>query len=115
MSSMMKYVQQQCSCRPRTAKFSAEAGRKAIESLAASNVPLDGLSARVTRNGRKSGRHHTVLAVIGPEVGVLDAVVARAASGAVVEFRSAGSSMMPLIRSRKLMRVGPVDAAEFEG
>jgi hypothetical protein len=44
-------------------------------------------------------------------MGVLDAVAARVAAGRVVEFRPSGSSMVPLIRSRQLVTVAPVDAA----
>jgi len=39
---------------------------------------------------------------------VLDAMAARLASGAAVEFRPSGSSMVPLIRSRQRVRVAPV-------
>ncbi|MFB7946819.1 S26 family signal peptidase [Kitasatospora phosalacinea] len=42
-------------------------------------------------------------------MGMLDAVAARVAAGAVVEFRPTGSSMVPLIRSRQLVSVAPVD------
>jgi hypothetical protein len=38
----------------------------------------------------------------------------RVASGAVVAFRPTGSSMTPLIRSRQLVRVAPVNAAMLE-
>jgi hypothetical protein len=47
-------------------------------------------------------------------MGVLEAMAARVASGAVVEFRPSGSSMRPLIRSRQLVRVAPVDATALE-
>ncbi|QKW23466.1 S26 family signal peptidase [Kitasatospora sp. NA04385] len=42
-------------------------------------------------------------------MGMLDAVAARVSAGASVEFRPTGSSMVPLIRSRQLVRVAPVD------
>lgn len=47
-------------------------------------------------------------------MGVLDAMAVRVASGAVVEFRPAGSSMTPLIRSRQVVRVAPVNTAMLE-
>jgi hypothetical protein len=50
--------------------------------------------------------------VILTGVGVLDAMAARVASGAVVEFRPARSSMTPL--SRQLVRVAPAEAARLE-
>jgi hypothetical protein len=42
-------------------------------------------------------------------MGVLDAMAARVSAGATVEFRPTGSSMVPLIRSRALVTVAPVD------
>ncbi|MCP2311463.1 S26 family signal peptidase [Kitasatospora paracochleata] len=47
-------------------------------------------------------------------MGVLDAVAARVAGGATVEFRPSGSSMVPLIRSRQLVAVAPVDPTRLE-
>jgi hypothetical protein len=47
-------------------------------------------------------------------MGVMDAVAARVAGGATVEFRPTGSSMVPLIRSRQLVTVVPVDPAAVE-
>lgn len=47
-------------------------------------------------------------------MGFLDAMAARVAGGAVVEFRPAGSSMTPLIRGRQLVRVASADAARVE-
>lgn len=47
-------------------------------------------------------------------MGVLGMMAARVASGSAVEFRPAGSSMVPLIRSRQLVRVVPVDPARVE-
>jgi hypothetical protein len=47
-------------------------------------------------------------------MGVLDAVAGRVAAGATVDFRPSGSSMVPLIRSRQLVTVAPVDAASVE-
>ncbi|MFD8783935.1 S26 family signal peptidase [Kitasatospora sp. NPDC059599] len=47
-------------------------------------------------------------------MGALDAVAARVAGGATVEFRPSGSSMVPLIRSRQPVRVAPVDPARLE-
>ncbi|MFJ1755027.1 S26 family signal peptidase [Kitasatospora sp. NPDC088134] len=44
-------------------------------------------------------------------MGAMDAVAARVAAGATVEFRPTGSSMVPLIRSRQLVTVAPVDPA----
>jgi hypothetical protein len=45
-------------------------------------------------------------------MGALDAVAARVAAGATISFRPTGSSMVPLIRSRQLVTVAPVDAAK---
>ena len=42
----------------------------------------------------------------------LTSIAARVAAGATVEFRPTGSSMVPLIRSRQLVTVAPVDPAE---
>ncbi|MEV6773385.1 S24/S26 family peptidase [Nocardia sp. NPDC051030] len=47
-------------------------------------------------------------------MGKLDAIAARVAAGATVQFRPAGSSMIPLIRSRDLVTVVPVDATKLE-
>ncbi|GAA2714710.1 hypothetical protein [Actinoplanes palleronii] len=47
-------------------------------------------------------------------MGALDAHAARVAAGAVIEFRPTGSSMVPLIRSRQLVTVAPVDPARLE-
>ncbi|MFE6871987.1 S26 family signal peptidase [Kitasatospora sp. NPDC057692] len=46
-------------------------------------------------------------------MGVLDAVAARVAGGATVEFRPSGSSMVPLIRSRQAVVVAPVDPSRL--
>ncbi|MFG1793621.1 S26 family signal peptidase [Nocardia sp. NPDC049149] len=47
-------------------------------------------------------------------MGKLDVVAARVAAGALVEFRPTGSSMVPLIRSRDLVAVAPVDPTTLE-
>ncbi|MFE6503699.1 S26 family signal peptidase [Kitasatospora sp. NPDC057738] len=47
-------------------------------------------------------------------MGALDGVAARVAGGATVEFRPSGSSMVPLIRSRQLVAVAPVDPSKLE-
>jgi hypothetical protein len=47
-------------------------------------------------------------------MGALDAHAARVAEGRVVEFRPGGSSMVPLIRSRQLVTVAPVDPGAVE-
>jgi hypothetical protein len=47
-------------------------------------------------------------------MGALDSHAARVAEGRVVEFRPSGSSMVPLIRSRQLVTVAPVDPARVE-
>jgi hypothetical protein len=47
-------------------------------------------------------------------MGVLDAMAARVAAGATVDFRPSGSSMVPLIRSRQLVTVAPVDVTKVE-
>ncbi|MFI7004554.1 S26 family signal peptidase [Nocardia sp. NPDC050175] len=46
-------------------------------------------------------------------MGALDAVAARVAGGATVRIRPAGSSMVPLIRSRQLVTIAPVDPAKL--
>src|SRR5438552_17682945 len=47
-------------------------------------------------------------------MGALDAVAARVAQGATVDFRPSGASMVPLIRSRQLVTVAPVDPARVD-
>jgi hypothetical protein len=47
-------------------------------------------------------------------MGALDMVAARVAGGATVRFRPSGSSMVPLVRSRELVTVSPVDPAKVE-
>ncbi|MFD5436237.1 S26 family signal peptidase [Kitasatospora sp. NPDC127067] len=47
-------------------------------------------------------------------MGAWDGVAARVAGGATVEFRPNGSSMVPLIRSRQLVTVAPVDPSKLE-
>jgi hypothetical protein len=47
-------------------------------------------------------------------MGALDAIAARVAEGRTVDFRPNGSSMVPLIRSRQLVTVAPVDPARVE-
>lgn len=47
-------------------------------------------------------------------MGLLDAIAGRVAAGATVEFRPTGSSMVPLIRSRQLVTVAPVNATTVE-
>lgn len=47
-------------------------------------------------------------------MGVLDAIATRVGAGATVEFRPTGSSMVPLIRSRQLVTVAPVDPTKVE-
>lgn len=44
---------------------------------------------------------------------MLDSVATRVAAGETVEFRPAGDSMVPLIRSRQQVRVAPVDPARL--
>jgi hypothetical protein len=44
----------------------------------------------------------------------MEAVAARVADGATVEFRPTGSSMVPLIRSSQLVTVVPVDPTAVE-
>jgi hypothetical protein len=43
----------------------------------------------------------------------MDAVAARVAGGETVRFRPTGSSMVPLIHSRQLVTVAPVDPARL--
>jgi hypothetical protein len=47
-------------------------------------------------------------------MGVLDVIAARVAAGATVHFRPSGSSMVPLIRSRQLVTVAPVDPTKVD-
>jgi hypothetical protein len=47
-------------------------------------------------------------------MGMLEAIAMRVAAGATVEFRPTGNSMVPLIASRSLVTVAPVDAAKVE-
>jgi hypothetical protein len=47
-------------------------------------------------------------------MGALDAIAGRVAAGATIEFRPSGSSMVPLIRSRQLVTVAPVNPASVE-
>ena len=42
-------------------------------------------------------------------MGVLDTIASRVTTGSTVDFRPSGSSMAPLIRSRQLVTVAPVD------
>ena len=55
----------------------------------------------------------TVTATLA-RMGVLDVIATRVAGGATVVFRPTGSSMVPLIRSRELVTVAPVDPAKVE-
>src|SRR6185312_6772676 len=45
---------------------------------------------------------------------MLELMATRVAAGSTVEFRPSGSSMVPLIRSRQLVTVAPVDPARVE-
>lgn len=47
-------------------------------------------------------------------MGALDALAQRVAAGAVIRFRPSGSSMVPLIRSRQLVTVAPVEPRRLE-
>jgi RimJ/RimL family protein N-acetyltransferase len=47
-------------------------------------------------------------------MGMFDALADRVSGGAVVEFRPSGSSMVPLVRSRQRVVVGPVDPRKLE-
>jgi hypothetical protein len=47
-------------------------------------------------------------------MGVLDTIASRVAAGSTVDFRPSGSSMVPLIRSRQLATVAPVDPTTVE-
>ena len=47
-------------------------------------------------------------------MGVLDAMAARVAAGATVAFRPTGNSMGPLIRSRQLVTVAPVEPSRVQ-
>jgi hypothetical protein len=48
------------------------------------------------------------------QMGMLDAAADKVAAGATVQLRPSGSSMVPLIRSRQLVTVAPVDPAKLE-
>ncbi|GAB3851187.1 S24/S26 family peptidase [Dactylosporangium cerinum] len=52
--------------------------------------------------------------MLADTMGALDMVAARVAAGATVQFRPSGSSMVPLVRSRDLVTVRPVDPAKVE-
>jgi len=47
-------------------------------------------------------------------MGRLDVIADRVVARSTIEFRPTGSSMVPLIRSRQLVRVAPVDPARVE-
>lgn len=47
-------------------------------------------------------------------MGIMQGMATRVAAGETVRFRPAGSSMVPLIRSRQLVTVAPVDPAAVE-
>jgi len=47
-------------------------------------------------------------------MGLLDVMASKVAGGEAVRFRPTGSSMVPLIRSRQLVSVAPVDPAKLE-
>jgi hypothetical protein len=47
-------------------------------------------------------------------MGKMNAIAARVSGGATVEFRPTGSSMVPLVHSRDLVTVAPVDPAKVE-
>src|SRR6185437_5401208 len=47
-------------------------------------------------------------------MGVLDMIANRVADGSTVEFRPTGASMVPLIRSRQLVTVAPVNPRAVE-
>ena len=47
-------------------------------------------------------------------MGAMEAVAGQVAAGAVVQFRPTGSSMVPLVRSRQLVVVAPVEAGRVE-
>ncbi|MGN9911311.1 hypothetical protein ACTMTJ_27510 [Phytohabitans sp. LJ34] len=46
-------------------------------------------------------------------MGMLESMASRVAQGATVQFRPTGSSMVPLIHSRQLVTVAPVDPAKL--
>src|SRR4029079_4196475 len=48
-------------------------------------------------------------------MGMMELMATRVAAGATVEFRPTGSSMVPLIRSRQLVTVAPVDTIQGQG
>ncbi len=45
---------------------------------------------------------------------MLDMMAAKVRAGETVDFRPSGTSMIPLIRSRQLVTVAPVDPAKLE-
>ena len=60
--------------------------------------------------GWRSGSRDGILAAMG----IMEVMAARVAAGEMVEFRPTGSSMVPLVRSRQLVRVVPVDPSKVE-
>jgi hypothetical protein len=50
----------------------------------------------------------------GQDLGMLQAVARRVAGGETVQIRPRGSSMVPIINSRQLVTIRPVDAAKVE-
>jgi hypothetical protein len=45
---------------------------------------------------------------------MLDMIASKVAAGTTIQFRPAGGSMVPLIRSRQLVTVSPVDPSAVE-
>ena len=70
---------------------------------------MRGLGLRSEFGGAAARR----LAIL-PLMGMLDAMAARLGAGEAVRFRPTGSSMVPVIRSRQLVTVAPVDPAKLE-
>jgi hypothetical protein len=50
----------------------------------------------------------------GEDLGMLRSIAMRVAGGETVQMRPHGSSMAPIINSRQLVTISPVDAAKLE-
>lgn len=64
------------------------------------------------------GRRYSVVGLLRVRdavvMGALDEVARRVAAGSPVNFKPSGSSMVPLIRSRQIVTVAPVDPTKVE-
>lgn len=74
---------------------------------------VDFSSRSVAAELKSDGRHAQGSCTLR-RVGMLAVVASRVADGETVQFRPTGSSMVPLIRSRDLVTVAPVDPEKLE-